>query len=96
MPRLGGLIRVRIDKIKCKGEIVIRADVLGRRYDLSDRQTKAVQYLLQYGELTIKDFSDFCLDTPRRSLQRDLKTLVDKGVLKTEGATNQLTYKLAP
>lgn len=86
----------QMQEIKQKGEIVIRADVLGRRHNLSDRQTKAVQYLLQHGELTIKNFSAFCSDTPRRSLQRDLKNLIDKGVLKTEGATNQLIYKLTP
>lgn len=63
---------------------------------LSDRQTKAVQYILEYGELTIQDFEKLCVETPRRSLQRDLKSLVEKGILITEGSTNQLTYKLAP
>jgi len=62
---------------------------------LPDRQIKAVQYILQHGELNIKDFEQIYTDVPRRSLQRDLKVLVDKGLVVTEGATNQLTYKLA-
>jgi hypothetical protein len=30
----------------------------------------------------------------RRSLQRDLKAIVDKGLLLSEGATNQLVYRV--
>ncbi len=51
---------------------------------------------MQGCELTIRDFEKICSDIPRRSLQRDLKDLVDKKLLATEGATNQLVYKLAP
>lgn len=84
----------QMQEIKIKGEVVIRADVLGKRHNLSGRQIKALQHILHYGELTIKEFSELCLDIPRRSLQRDLKNLVDKGLVRTEGATNQLIYKL--
>ena len=86
----------QMQAIKMKGEAVIRADILTKRHKLSNRQAKAVQYILQYGELTIKDFVQVCSDVPRRSLQRDLKNLVNEGLVITEGATNQLTYKLAP
>ncbi len=84
----------QMQEIKTKGEVVIRADVLGKHHHLSERQAKVVQYLLQHGELTIKEFMELCADTPKRTLQRDLKTLVDKGIVSTEGATNQLIYKL--
>ncbi len=86
----------QMQEIKTKGEVVIRSDVLEKRYNLSARQTKAVQHMLQHGELTIKEYAKICADTPRRSLQRDLKNLVDKGLVRTEGATNQLIYKLVP
>lgn len=86
----------QMQEIKIKGEAVIRADILAKRHKLSDRQAKAVQYTLQYGELTIKEFAQLCADTPRRTLQRDLKNLTAKGLLIAEGATNQLIYKLAP
>lgn len=84
----------QMQEIKLKGEVVIRTDVLEKRHNLSLREKKAIQYILQYSELTIKDFEKLCVDTPRRSLQRDLKNLVNKGILVTEGATNQLIYKL--
>lgn len=86
----------QMQEIKTKGEVVIRSDVLEKRHDLSEREKKAIQHILQNGELTIKEFAQLCADTPRRSLQRDLKNLVDKGLVRTEGATNQLIYKLAP
>ena len=83
-------------EIKNQGEVIIRVDVLAQRYHLSERQTKAIQYILENGELTIKDFAKLCEDIPKRSLQRDLKGIVDKGLVLTEGATNQLIYKLTP
>lgn len=33
-------------------------------------------------------------DVNRRSLQRDLKAMVDMGLLVTEGATNMLVYRM--
>ncbi len=86
----------QMEEIKGLGESVIRADVLAKKYGLSERQQKAIQYVLQHGELTIKEFVEICADTPRRSLQRDLKGLIDKKLVIAEGATNQLVYKLAP
>lgn len=32
----------------------------------------------------------------RRTLQRDIEGLIDKGLVITEGATNQLRYRLRP
>jgi Fic family protein len=86
----------QMQAIKTKGEMVIRADVLSRRHDLSERQTQVMRHLLEQGELTIKTLAVLCADAPRRSLQRDLKALVDKGLVRAEGATNQLAYKLTP
>jgi hypothetical protein len=49
---------------------------------------------LDRGSLTIQDFEMLCPGTNRRSLQRDLKAMLDKGVFVSEGATNQLDYRL--
>lgn len=85
----------QMQEIKMKGQAVIRTDILTNKHKLSERQAKAVQYILQNGELTIKDFVLLCPSTPKRTLQRDLKNLADKELLTMEGATNQLIYKLA-
>jgi len=54
----------------------------------------ALGYILENGSLTIKDFERLCPEVNRRSLQRDLKSMVDKGLLISEGATNKLDYRM--
>ena len=50
--------------------------------------------MLEAGVLTIQEFEAMCPGVNRRSLQRDLKEMVDKGLLTVEGATNRLLYRL--
>ena len=45
-------------------------------------------------KLTIQEYEKLCPDVKRRSLQRDLKRMLDKELLTSEGATNQLNYIL--
>ncbi len=68
--------------------------MLVQKHGLNERQEKAIGYLLQNGKLTIQDFEGICPDVNRRSLQRDLKGMLDKELVSTEGATNQLVYIL--
>jgi predicted HTH transcriptional regulator len=82
-------------EVKERGEQVIRRDVLVQKHSLNERQAKALGYLLQNGKLTIQDFEDICPDVNRRSLQRDLKGLLDKELITSEGATHHQEYKLA-
>ncbi|MCH9769827.1 MAG: Fic family protein [Gammaproteobacteria bacterium] len=86
----------QMQDIKSKSEAVVRIDVITREHQLSDRQAKALNHILQHGELGIKKFEQICPNIPRRSLQRDLKGLINKKIIISEGATNQIVYKLAP
>ncbi len=81
-------------EVRDRGEQAIRRDVLVKEHRLSDRQAKALGHILQHGSLTIQDFEDLCPDVNRRSLQRDLKVMVDAGLLVSEGATNKLVYRM--
>ncbi len=54
----------------------------------------ALGYILEHDSLTIQDFERLCSDVNRRSLQRDLKAMVDIGLLVSEGATNRLIYRM--
>ena len=74
--------------------MAIRRDVQVKQHGLSDRQSKALGYVIEHSGLTIQDFERLCPAVNRRSLQRDLKVLMDKGLLKSEGSTNKLTYRL--
>ena len=56
----------------------------------------ALGHVLEHGALTIQGLESLCASVNRRSLQRDLKGLLDKGLLVAEGATNRLTYLAGP
>jgi len=57
------------------------------QHRLSDRQAKALGHILEHGSLTIQDFEHLGGEVNRGSLQRDLKAMIEKGVL-VEKATS--------
>jgi hypothetical protein len=42
----------------------------------------------------IQNYEALCPEVNRRTLQRDLKTMIEKELIASEGATNQLVYRL--
>ena len=87
-------LTTQLTEVKQRGEQAIRRDALIKEHGLSDRQGKALGHILEHGSLTIQDFERLCPEVNRRSLQRDLKAMVDVGLLVSEGATNQLVYRM--
>jgi Fic family protein len=87
-------LEIQMVEVKLRGEQVIRRDVLVQKYGLNNRQGEALGYLQQHGKLTIQDFEEICPEVNRRSLQRDLKGMIEKDLLKVEGATHRLVYFL--
>ena len=85
-------LATQLDEVKARGERAIRRDVLARQHGLSDRQALALGRVLDEGLLTIQDFATLCPGVNRRTLQRDLRDMVEKGLLATEGKTNRLEY----
>jgi Fic family protein len=87
----GGLA-TQLDEVKARGERAIRQDLLAREHGLSDRQARAVGHVLEHGSITILLYEGLYPGVHRRSLQRDLKELVERGLLEPEGATNRQQY----
>jgi len=87
-------LSTQLAEVKQRGEQAIHRNALAREYRLSERQARALGYMLDHGRLTIQEYEALCPNTNRRTLQRDLKDLVGKGLLVAEGATNRLLYKL--
>ena len=85
-------LAVQLDEIKLRGENAIRADLLARKHGLSDRQAVALGRVLETGRLTIQEFEALNPGTNRRTLQRDLREMVKKGLLAPWGATSRLEY----
>jgi Fic family protein len=78
-------LATQLDEVKARGERAIRRDILARQHGLSDRQALALGHVLDAGRLTIQDFAKLCPGANRRTLQRDLKAMVDKGLFVEHG-----------
>ena len=78
--------------MKARGERVIRRDLLVRRHGLSERQALALGHVMEGAKLTIQELEQLCPGVNRRTLQRDLQGLIEKGLLAAEGHTNRLEY----
>ncbi len=61
---------------------------------LSKRQKKTLRLVMEYSEITLQQLESLYPNQSRRTLQRDLKTLVTLGWLISTGETNQRTYLL--
>jgi tryptophan 2,3-dioxygenase len=55
-----------------------------QKHGHNEQQGKAIEFLLKYGKLAIQNFEVFCPVNNRRSLQRDLKTMLDKNLISSE------------
>ncbi len=86
-------LATQLGEVQTRGEAVIRRDVLAHRHGLSDRQRVALQWVLERGILTTNDLAALCPGISRRSLQRDLREMVELGLLTSEGATNRVSYR---
>ncbi|MDJ0600901.1 MAG: hypothetical protein QNJ37_18915, partial [Crocosphaera sp.] len=69
---------------------------LTQKYQLNKRQSIALIEILHHGSLNIQKYEAFCSQVSRRTLQRDLKQMVNQGLLIQKGKTNQLVYYLNP
>lgn len=91
------------------GKKVIFKDILIKNHSLSKRQAVIIDYIIENKKLIPKDFEKLCgemgkigrktkdknlIKVNKRTLQRDLKEMISKKILKTKGATNQKFYYL--
>jgi len=80
--------------IQAQAELIEQQEQATIQDVLSDRQARVLEYILEHGSMTIQEFESLYPDVNRRTLQRDLKIMVDKGLLLTEGATHQMIYQI--
>jgi Fic family protein len=87
-------LATQMNEVTERGKRVIRRDAIVQKHGLSARQALAVGYLLENSTLRIEEYEQLCPATNRRTLQRDIKALVEKGVLKQAGSARAVRYKL--
>lgn len=87
-------LATQLEEVKQKGTAIIKSDVLAKENMLNERQTIALQHILEAGRLTIGDYEKLCPKTNRRTLQRDIKVLVEQKVLEEcgVGSTDPTRY----
>ena len=84
------------DERQSLGRESIPLNVLCQQYQLSQRQCQALNFAIAQGGLTIQNFEEICPETSRRTLQRELRGMVENNLLLPEGKTNRLYYRLNP
>ncbi len=70
-----------------------RVDQLRREHLLSARQAGALELIWKNHAMNIRQYEAVHPGVSRRSLQRDLKKLVEIGLLQVEGGTHQTVYR---
>ena len=88
-------LATQLGEVTERGRLAIQVDVLTREHGLNARQGIALRHLLLHGSLSIQTFETLVPDVNRRTLQRDLKTMLDKGLVTVEGQTHQVVYRLS-
>jgi Fic family protein len=77
-----------------RGKKVILRDVIAREYGLNRLQAWVVERLLEKHEARTEDLEALLPNVNRRTLQRALQTLVQRGVVKPSGAARSVRYTL--
>lgn len=81
-------------EVKNLGKAVIKQDILIKQHRLSPRQKMIISYMNSHGNINIQECEKICSGVSRRTLQRELKDLIDKELLQSSGATNHMLYTL--
>lgn len=87
-------LATQLAEVKERGEIAIRSDVIAKTHGLNERQAFVIRHLLEFETLDIRTLEALLPAVTRRTLQRDLASMEANGLLRHEGETNNLLYRL--
>jgi Fic family protein len=76
------------------GRHIIKADIVAREHGLNERQQELLLYCMEVAQPSIIGIDAAFPDVTRRTLQRDLNRLVETGMLRVIGHTNDRHYTL--
>jgi Fic family protein len=83
---VGGLA-TQLEEVKGRGTSVIRADVQAKAHGLGVRQAAVLAAIHEAGLLALGELEPLFPKVSRRSLQRDLRLLLDKGLIRGMGTS---------
>lgn len=85
-------LATQLQEVQNRGQQVMKLDILAMQHHLSEREKETIERALDPYGLSIKELQLLFPETNKRTLQRELKHLIDLGLLKVEGATNERRY----
>jgi Fic family protein len=93
------VVAIELNKIKervRKLSMDIRLKVkIGSQIALSERQMRLVEYITDNGAATMKDLRHVLKMVSEDTILRDIRDLLDKGIIKKEGSTKASRYTIA-
>ena len=78
-----------------RGIRAIKMELVAREAGLSQRHADLLYFLTESPVWSIEELENQCPGTQRRTLQRDLKRLLELGLVKTAGHARSVRYALA-
>jgi len=91
-------LATQMREVTQRGQQAIKRDVLVKHFQLNSRQAAAVDLMVERGNITISELESRFSDISRRTLQRDLKQMIEKGVCNESASSTTdptKTYALA-
>ena len=85
-------LAIQLQEVQNRGQQVMKLDILSIQHQLSKREKEALEQALDEKGFSIKEFQLLFPETSKRTLQRELKHLLEIGLLKVEGSTNDRRY----
>lgn len=85
-------LKERIQKLSA--DIQLKEKLGGKQVFLSERQIAVMEYITRAGYLQNQDFKDLFPKISEDTILRDLKDLMEKGIIKKEGKTKAARYIL--
>lgn len=88
-----GLVN-QLQEIQSKGEKIIKLDVLSLKMNLSAYQRQILEFGLQHDPFTLQQLSEHYKDISRRTIQRELKKMLEMNLLNGIGATTNRAFSV--
>jgi len=84
--------KVKEKILKLSKDVKLKEKIGGQQIFLTERQIKIIEYIQEVGFLQNQSFKTLFPDISEDSILRDLKYLIDKGLIKKVGSTKNARY----
>lgn len=80
-------LAIQMEDTVQRGTRAITTDVMAKQFKLNERQSLVIAHLLEQESITIGEFEQLCPEANRRTLQRDLKRMIELGAVEDSTAS---------